>query len=75
MASNKYPTVYDSPDYPELKQFNDRLLDEKSRLGKIISSATIKQSSENIQRAIVRNLIVHGHAVWIGSPDRNPTNN
>jgi len=44
-------SVYTDPDYKHLKKFNTQLLNEKSKLGKIISSKSIRKSSQNIQHA------------------------
>ena len=49
--------------YEELLRFSEMLSDETSVLGKIISVKSIRESSENIQRAIEENLIAHGAAV------------
>ena len=55
--------VYDRPDYKELKEFNDELLNENSRLGRIISSENLSQSSENIHRAIIQTIVNNRHGV------------
>ena len=62
---NRSVSVYDRVGYKELKDFNDQLLDENSRLGKIISSESLRQSSENIHRAIVRTIVNNGHGVML----------
>ena len=59
-------SVYDKPDYAELKAFNDELLNENSPLGKIISSENIRKGSQNIERAIALAIVRSGNGVWVG---------
>lgn len=63
--TNDEESVYTSPDYGQLKAFNDQLLDENSHLGKIISSESIRRSSENIRNAIVQTIVNNGHGVML----------
>jgi hypothetical protein len=63
--SKKYLTVYDRPEYSEMKALNDKLLDKDSRLGKIISAESLRQSSDQIYEAMVQSIVNNGHGVRI----------
>ncbi len=58
-------SVLDRPDYKELSAFNTQLLDEKSRLGKIISSDSLRKGSAYIQKAIAQTIVNNGHGAMI----------
>ena len=58
-------SVLDRPDYKELSAFNAQLLDEKSRLGKIISSDSLRKGSAYIQQAIAQTIVNNGHGAMI----------
>ena len=58
-------SVYEKPGYEELKAFNDNLLNENSRFGKIISSESLRLSSENIHQAVVQTIVNNGHGVML----------
>jgi hypothetical protein len=58
-------SVLDRPDYKELSAFNAQLLDEKSHLGKIISSDSLRKGSAYIQQAIAQTIVNNGHGAMI----------
>jgi hypothetical protein len=62
-------SLFFGKDYADLKRFSDELSDPTTRLGRIISPESIRQSSENINRAIMISLVNNGAAVYMG-PDR-----
>ena len=45
----------------EMDEFNKQLLDERSSYGRIISSKSIKESSDNIERVITLTIVNNGH--------------
>jgi hypothetical protein len=58
-------SVLDGPDYKKLSAFNAQLLDEKSRLGRIISSESLRKGSAYIQQAIAQTIVNNGHGAMI----------
>ena len=53
-------SVFEQPDYPERKKFNERLKNPRSRIGRIVSTQALRKSSQHIQRVIVENIVAHG---------------
>lgn len=58
--------ICDSPsEYRKLRAFNEQLLDQNSRLGRIISSERIRKGGEHIQNAIRQAIVNNGHGAMI----------
>ncbi len=57
----------ESRHYDELDRFNRMLHNPRSRLGKIVSAQSIRESSYNIGGAIIAAIVNTGNGVYIGN--------
>lgn len=64
-ARSHHQSVYKRPGYRAMKTFNDKLLDGRTRQGKMLSSKNLRHGSEKIQLAINRTIVNNGHGALV----------